>query len=120
MRLAALRRFCLAMPGASESVQWGNEHVYKVAGKMFAIISMDGRRFAGLMFKAAPDSFHILTREPEIIPAPYLARAGWVMMKRLDALPADQVRAYVARSHVLVVEKLPKKVRWRFEAGAFP
>src|SRR5258708_12227010 len=99
MRLGDLRRFCLSLPGAAESVQWGNEHVYKVGGKMFAIISMDQRRFAGLVLKVTDDSFHILTRENGIIPAPYLARAGWVMIARRDILPAHQPRAYIVRSH---------------------
>src|SRR5258708_20084986 len=110
MRLGDLRRFCLSLPGAAESVQWGNEHVYKVGGKMFAIISMDQRRFAGLVLKVTDDSFHILTRENGIIPAPYLARAGWVMIERRDILPSDQLRAYIFRSHGLVAPNLPKKL----------
>ena len=111
MRVAAVRRFCLSLPGAAESVQWGEQRVYKVGGKMFAIIGMEGRNFTGLWFKAAPDSFHILTREPGIVPAPYLARAGWVMVERLASLPDRHLRAYVERSHALVAAKLPKKVR---------
>ncbi|HEX9461541.1 MAG TPA: MmcQ/YjbR family DNA-binding protein [Alphaproteobacteria bacterium] len=118
MRLGDLRRFCLSLPGAAESVQWGNEHVYKVGGKMFAIISMDQRRFAGLVLKVTDDSFHILTRENGIIPAPYLARAGWVMIERRDILPADQLRAYIVRSHGLVVAKLPKKLRTELAASS--
>jgi len=99
------------MPGATESVQWGDSHVYKVGGKMFAVARMDEGRFAGLSLKVSPDSFHILTRESGIIPAPYLARAGWVMVERLDILPDDQLRAYIGRSHALVAGKLPKKFR---------
>ncbi len=118
MRLAALRRYCLSQPGAVESVQWGNEHVYKVGGKMFAIISMDGRAFAGLFLKVSPDSFHILTREPGIVPAPYLARAGWVMIERLDTLPPEHLRAYIARSHALIVAKLPKRLRATIPGGS--
>jgi predicted DNA-binding protein (MmcQ/YjbR family) len=102
-----LRR-CVA---ATESVRWGDVHVYKVGGRMFATISMDGRSFAGLSIKVAEGSFHILTREKGIIPAPYLARAGWVTLERLDVLPAVQLRAYIERSHALIVAKLPKKAR---------
>lgn len=117
MRLATLRRRCLSLPGAVESVQWGDQHVYKVGGKMFAIIGMDGRTFTGLSLKVSPDSFHILTREPGIVPAPYLARAGWVMLERLDALPDEHVRAYLARAHALIVAKLPKKTRAKIAQG---
>ncbi len=111
MRLSTLRRVCLSLPGVTESVQWGDQHVYKIGGKMFASIGMDGRTFTGVWFKAAPESFHILTREPGIGPAPYLARAGWVMVERLDVLPDEHLRAYVGRSHALVAAKLPKKLR---------
>lgn len=111
MRLTTLRRVCLSLPGAAESVQWGDQHVYKVGGKMFAVIGMDGRTFTGLSLKVSPDSFHILTREPGIVPAPYLARAGWVMLEQLDALPDAHLRAYVARAHALIVARLPKKTR---------
>lgn len=99
------------MPGAVESMQWGEQHVFKVGGKMFAVIGMDRQAFTGLSLKVSPDSFHILTREPGIIPAPYLARAGWVMIERLDILPDRHLRAYIERSHALVVAKLPRKVR---------
>ena len=111
MRPASLRRLCLSLPGAVESVQWGDQHVYKVGGRMFAIIGMDGRTFTGLSLKVSPDSFHILIREPGIVPAPYLARAGWVMLERLDALPDEHVRAYLVRAHALIFAKLPKKMR---------
>jgi predicted DNA-binding protein (MmcQ/YjbR family) len=111
LRLAGLRRLCLSLPGAVESVQWGDQHVYKVGGKMFAVIGMEGRTFTGFSLKVSPDSFHILVREPGIVPAPYLARAGWVMLERLDALPDEHLRAYVARSHALIVAKLPMKLR---------
>jgi predicted DNA-binding protein (MmcQ/YjbR family) len=114
MRAADLRRFCLSLPGATETVQWGDDRVYKVGGKMFAVLRRDGRSVRGLSFKASPESGHILLREPGIVPAPYLARAGWVAMDRLDRLPAAQLRGYVARAHALVVAGLPKKRRQEF------
>jgi predicted DNA-binding protein (MmcQ/YjbR family) len=114
MRLADLRRFCLSLPGATETVQWGDNRVYKVGGKMFAVLRLDGRSVRGLSFKVSPESRHILLREPGIVPAPYLARAGWVAMDRLDRLPADQLRGYVARAHTMVVAGLPKKRRQEF------
>jgi predicted DNA-binding protein (MmcQ/YjbR family) len=118
MRPADLRRFCLALPGATETVQWGEHHVFKVGGKMFAIVGMAGRTFDGLWFKVSPDSFYVLTREPGIIPAPYLARAGWVALDRLDRLPADHLKAYVARAHALIAAKLSKKTQAELAAGA--
>ena len=33
----AFDRACLALPGATLSIQWGDDHVFKVGGKMFAV-----------------------------------------------------------------------------------
>lgn len=118
MRPAELRRFCLTLPAATETVQWGDCHVFKVGGKMFAIIRMTGRRCRGLSLKVSPDSFHILTQEPGIVPAPYLARAGWVALDRLDRLLPGQLRAYIARAHSLIAAKLPRKAQAQLAATA--
>lgn len=111
MTPAQIRAHCLKLPGATVTVQWGEEQVFKVGGKMFAIISMRSAKFAGLGFKTAPDSFEILTRLPGIRPAPYLARAQWVALDDPKVLPADHLRAYLERAHALIVAKLPRKAR---------
>jgi predicted DNA-binding protein (MmcQ/YjbR family) len=111
MRLADFQKYCLSLPGATGNVQWGNDHVFKVGGNMFAIVGIYDGKFHGLSFKATPESFHILTKEPGIVPAPYLAKAHWVALDKLTALPADQLRAYVARAHAQVLATLPKKTQ---------
>lgn len=113
MRHAAVEAFCLSLPAAVLSVQWGQERVYKVGGKMFAMLGPTTRKPHDLCFKTAETSFFILTHLPEIIPAPYLARAHWVMLDRLDALPAKDLKAYLRQAHALVAAKLPRKVRAR-------
>lgn len=120
MRPADLRRFCLSLPGATEIVQWGETRVYKVGGKMFALMVMEGRSCDGVWFKVSPDSFHILTREPGIVPAPYLARAGWIALDRLDRLPRDQLKAYLTRAHAIIAAKLPRKVQAALAAATAP
>ena len=111
MQLAVLRRFCRSLPAATESIQWGDVLVYKVGGKMFATISREKRSAPTLSLKVSEDSFHILTRETGVVPAPYLARAGWVMLENLDILPAAQLRAYLTRAHALIAARLPKRLR---------
>jgi len=111
MRHAEIEKFCLALPGAALSIQWGEERVYKVGGKMFAMTGPKNERPHHLFFKAGETSFHILTQLPHIIPAPYLARANWVYLERLDALNAKELKAYLERAHALVAAALPKKRR---------
>lgn len=108
---AAIARICLALPGATKNVQWGNDLVFKVGGKMFAAMGANPGEPTGLSFRASDDSFEILTRLRGIIPAPYLARAKWVRLDHLAVLPECEIRAYLARSHALVAAGLTKKRR---------
>lgn len=110
MRAGDIEKFCLALPGATVVEQWGGCHVFKVGGKMFAILGpKDDHILQGLSLKVGEDSFHILVREKNIIPAPYLARAQWVSLQRLDALGVKELKAYLTRAHAIIASGLPKK-----------
>jgi predicted DNA-binding protein (MmcQ/YjbR family) len=107
----ALHDFLAGLPGAALSVQWGDEHVYKIAGKMFAVLRPPSHKATSVTFKASEESFAILTALPGIVPAPYLARAKWVQLDRPGRLPATDLKAYLAKSHKLVAAGLSKKAR---------
>ena len=111
MKAADIEKYLLSLAGAVLSIQWGDNRVFKIGGKIFAIIGPKGNRLQGLSFKAGQDSFHILTRTRHIIPAPYLARAHWVLLERLDVLGAKELKAYLARGHAMVARGLSKKAR---------
>lgn len=112
MKPADAEKFLLALPGATLSIQWGNDRVFKVGGKMFAVIGVhEDKSAAGMSFKAASDSFRILTELPGIKPAPYLARAEWVYLDKPTRLPANDLKAYLTRAHAIVASGLPKKTQ---------
>lgn len=108
---AAIRAFLKTLPGATLSIQWGNDHIYKVGGKMFAGLAAPNEKRQGISFKASEDSFVILTQQAGIIPAPYLARAKWVHLDRVSRLKPAELKAYLARSHALVAAGLTRKAR---------
>jgi predicted DNA-binding protein (MmcQ/YjbR family) len=110
MNVDRLREVCLSFPGATEQIQWGNDLLFKVGGKMFAITPLEPAPVC-LSFKASPETFAELTERPNIIPAPYLARAQWVALQTRDALPADELARLLRDSYDLVFAKLPKKTR---------
>lgn len=110
MGIDRLRRYCLSLPHATESVQWGDALVFKVTGKMFAIASLEPSR-VWLSFKCTADEFAELTERPLIIPAPYLARHHWVALETETALGAAELEGLLRRSYDLVVNNLPKKAR---------
>jgi predicted DNA-binding protein (MmcQ/YjbR family) len=64
-----------------------------------------------LSFKASPEKFAELTERPDIIPAPYLARAQWVALQSRDAIPESELAQLLRESYDLVAAKLPKKIR---------
>ena len=112
MRYADVEKFCLSLPGTSVHTPWGDSRVYKVGGKMFAmLVTNDRSKPDGVSFKVSHESFQILTRIKGIHPAPYLARAHWVAMDGVRALSSKELRAYLMRAHALVAAGLSKKKR---------
>lgn len=105
-----VRKICLAQPGATENVQWNHALVFKVADKMFAVANLEPGATA-LSFKCSPEDFEELSEKPGCLPATYLARAKWIALETLDALPAREIQRLLELSYRLVVAKLPKRTR---------
>ena len=103
-----LHAAAMALPGATLNVQWGDDHIYKVGGKIFA--GTDGA-YSNLSFKATDIAFEALTATGRARPAPYMARAKWVMFDDLAALDDAEVADWLATSHALVAAKLTRKQR---------
>ena len=110
MNVDWVRSHCLALPHATESLQWGADLVFKIGGKMFAIMPLETAK-VWLSFKCSPEEFAELIERPGIIPAPYMARNYWVSLESEDALAGAEVKRRLRRSYDLVLEKLPKKSR---------
>jgi predicted DNA-binding protein (MmcQ/YjbR family) len=106
----AFDKTCLALPGATLSIQWGDDHVFKVGGKMFAVRGNAVPK-GGISFKASDVAFEVLTETGRAIPAPYLARAKWVRFEELSELDSGEVADWLKSAHGLIAAKLTKKVR---------
>lgn len=110
MNVDQLRNLCLTFPGATEQIQWGDDLLFKVGGKMFAVTPLIPATVS-LSFKVTAENFADLTERPGIIPAPYLARAKWIALESRDALPPSELALLLRASYDLVVAKLPRKIR---------
>jgi len=108
-----VRKICLALPGATEVAQWGNALVFKIAGKIFAVMNLEPAPTA-LSFKCTAEEFAELSERPGCLPAPYLARAQWIALETLEALPPREIQRLLRLSYEVVVAKLPKKAREAF------
>jgi predicted DNA-binding protein (MmcQ/YjbR family) len=110
MTVDLIRRHCKSFPHATESVQWGNDLVFKIGGKMFAVAPLEPAPVS-VSFKCSPENFADLTERPGVIPAPYMARAQWVALQGADALPAAELKKLLRQSYDLVLARLPKKTQ---------
>ncbi|HKM67219.1 MAG TPA: MmcQ/YjbR family DNA-binding protein [Candidatus Acidoferrum sp.] len=110
MNIDQLRKVCLAFPGATEQIQWGDDLLFKVGGKMFALAALEPAA-VWISFKASPENFAELTERPGIIPAPYLARAKWIALETRETLPSAEIAQLLRESYELVLAKLPQKTR---------
>src|SRR6266436_2684550 len=110
MNVDQLREICLSFQGATEQIQWGNDLVFKVGGKMFAVTPLEPAPVL-LSFKASPENFAELTERSDIIPAPYLARALWVALQTRDALPAEALGRSPGPPYAHLLTRLPKSRR---------
>lgn len=100
----------LALPGATLDIKWGADRCYCVGGKIFAF-GGSGQDEPRYCLKVSDASFEQLCEEGVAEPAPYLARAKWVLLKSAHVLPDDQLLEYLRRSHALIAAKLTKKAR---------
>jgi predicted DNA-binding protein (MmcQ/YjbR family) len=105
-----VRKICLSLPHTAEQVQWGSDLLFKVHGKMFAVTPLEPAKVC-LSFKCSDEVFAELTERPNIIPAPYLARAKWVALETRDAIARDELAELLRNSYELVLAKLPKRLR---------
>ncbi|WP_310542638.1 MmcQ/YjbR family DNA-binding protein [Phenylobacterium sp.] len=111
MTPAEFDKACLGLPGATMDVQWGDDHVYKVGGKMFAATGAAGTSFS---FKASDIAFEALTESGRGKPAPYLARARWVWFEDMAGMDAAEVADWLKTAHALIAAKLTRKQRAEF------
>ncbi len=120
MDIESVREYCLSFPHATENVQWGADLVFKIAGKMFAVISLEKTSDHCMSFKCTPEQFAELTERKGIVPAPYVARYHWVALETFVALKEKELKSLLRNSYDLVFEKLPKKAKGQLESGDVP
>ncbi len=109
-----VREYCLSLPHATEEVLWQKDLVFKIGGKMFAVIGLDASFPHVMSFKCTPEEFAELIERAGIDPAPYAARYHWVAITRFKVLPRAELKRLIKDSYEMVKAKLPKKIKDRF------
>jgi predicted DNA-binding protein (MmcQ/YjbR family) len=119
MNLDLLRAYCLSLPHAAEKIQWENDLLFTIGEKIFAVTPLEPAPFV-LTFK--PDAEHRLEllEIDGVEPAPYLARAGWLSVRRWDVFRDSEWRELVTESYRMVLQKLPKKLQATISGSEAP
>lgn len=111
MNQGQLRKLVVKWPGVTEDLKWGADLVFSVGGKMFAVTGTDPKEAGRISFKVPDERFLELTDREGIVPAPYLARARWVLVERGASIPTAELSALIRASYELVRAKLPLRVQ---------
>ena len=111
MTVEEYNAFCGDLAHTSHVVQWGGAHVWKVAGKVFAIGGWDDGNDLFVTFKCSNLSFQMLKEQPGLRPAPYLASRGmlWIQRTSDEIMDDDALEDYVRESYRLVTLGFSKK-----------
>jgi len=105
----SIRAHCLGMPHVTEVVQWEDHLLFKVGGKMFAIIELDGHRCS---LRCDPERYAEMIELPDVVPASHnMWKYHWVTMESLTAVPDREFRELLAASYGIVKATLPKKAQ---------
>ncbi len=104
--------WCEAKPGSVLEYPFGPEAaVFKVRGKMFALVAMDGPPDY-ITLKAVPEEGEALRAQHDFIrEGYYMNKRHWITVDIELETPAQLVEDLVADSYDLIVSKLPKRVR---------
>jgi predicted DNA-binding protein (MmcQ/YjbR family) len=108
MDIDQLRSYCLSLPAVTEDIKWINDLVFSVGGKMFCVAGLETPlKFS---FKVKDEEFEELSSSEGFMPAPYMARAKWVLVTK-STLSKKEYEHYILLSYELVKAKLTKKIR---------
>lgn len=103
--------FCRLLSATSYVTQWGDSHVWKVGGKVFAIGGWEKADKPAFTFKTSESDFLFLSDEPGYRPAPYLASRGmkWIQQFDIPVTGEDELKYYLKESYRIVSLGLTKK-----------
>lgn len=115
MNIEELREFCLGFKGITEETPFGPENlVYKVKGKMYALIPIDSE-YPCVVLKNTPSKNEFLRSEYSYINEAYhFNKVHWVSVDNTLKNP-ELTRELITESYELVKKGLPKKLQAELE-----
>lgn len=123
MNIEEVRYFALSLPGVTEDQPFGDDNItFRVEGKIFMCLWLGGGKYnideTMLRFacKLAPEQNEELREQySAIMPAFHWNKRHWsdVFFEQLDT---DVVESIIRESYGVIVSKLPKSVRVKYQS----
>jgi predicted DNA-binding protein (MmcQ/YjbR family) len=109
MNIDAIREYCLSFPETTEGLQWGDHLLFRIRGKIFAILALDVAAPERITLKSTPEKVPELLEIEGIQRAAYVGRYHWLSLQRFDVVSWSDLRDLIRESYDLVAAKAPKK-----------
>lgn len=108
MNIESYRAYCLTKKGVTEEFPFNaSTAVFKVMGKMFALLDIDD--FDGINLKVDPEEgADLRDRYSFVEPAYHMNKRHWITVKVEGVVPDKLLLAWTDKSYQLVVDGLTK------------
>jgi predicted DNA-binding protein (MmcQ/YjbR family) len=114
MTRAEVIALCESFPEAVEGYPFGDGvAVFKVAGRMFALVSLEGNP-GSVNLKCEPDiALDLRARHPAVRPGYHQNKRHWNTVELDGSIADDELSEMIEHSYELVVDQLPRTQRTR-------
>ena len=121
MDVVEFREYCLCKPNTTEGTPFGESVlVFKVAGKMFALMSLDEVP-ATANLKCDPDlALELRDRYEQVRPGYHMNKKHWNTVEIDSGIPEAELCGMIDHSYDLVVQSLPRADRSKRPPAAAP
>ena len=117
MNLEEIRDHCLAMPGVSEGLPFGEDTlVFKVGEKLFLLASIS----SGTQFNVKCDpelAIELREHHPEVQPGFHMNKKHWNTVHTNGSLSRRQLIDMIDHSYDLVFKSLPKQLQEQIKSA---
>ncbi|HTE01815.1 MAG TPA: MmcQ/YjbR family DNA-binding protein [Mucilaginibacter sp.] len=111
MNIEELRDYCLAKPGVTEGLPFGEDTlVFKVGEKLFLLTSISDS--SSFNVKCDPEwGIELRERYPEVRPGYHMNKKHWNTVQTDGSLTRKQLCDMIDHSYDLVLKSLPKTIQ---------
>ena len=105
MNIETLRDYCISKKGADESFPFGEDTlVFKVAGKIFALVNLDGDLSINLKCEPA-FAIELRERHSSVTPGYHMNKKHWNTVLMDGSVPDKEIFSWIDHSYDLIAGK---------------